>query len=370
MIKVLHVITGLDIGGAEMVLLRLVEEMDRSRFTNSVISLRAGGQLRDRLKAAGAEVLCLRSGTRSPVAPFQVFQEARRSRPDVMQTWMYHGDVHGGLGGWFARAFPIVWGIHAGPLPPKGQKPMMKLGVRILGRLSHRIPTRIVCCSRTSLAVHAALGYAREKMVVIPNGFDSAASHTEAASKLRNQLGLPPNARLIGRIGRFHPQKDIPNLIHAFSRLQGRPHLLLAGSGMSMDNIELRTLMEDLVVIDRVHLVGEVAEPSPLYCACDVVVSSSAFGEAMPLVLGEAMSLGVPVVTTDVGDSKDLVADHERVVPPSNPSALSAAIQRMLDLPEEERLSLGERDRRRISTRFSRAAMVDSYERLYEEVAC
>ncbi len=187
--------------------------------------------------------------------------------------------------------------------------------------------------------------------------------------KLRRQLGVATEAKVIGRVGRLHPQKDIPNLLDAFSRLAGEPHLILAGRGMTSENIELRRVIVGLPVPDRVHLIGEIAEPVPLYRACDVVVSSSAFGEAMPLVLGEAMSVGVPVVTTDVGDSRDLVGDDARVVPPGSPAALARAIQKVLDLSDEARLRLGEGDRRRILNRYSTAAMVDSYQRIYEDLA-
>lgn len=366
MIKVLHVINGLELGGAEMVLLRLVERMDRSRFANEVISLTAGGQLEDRLVEAGADVLSLKGGPSSPRVFFRVMQAARDRRPQVMQTWMYHADLVGGLAGRLARNFPIVWGIHAGPLPPKGQRRMMKIGTRLLAALSHSIPSLIVCCSQTSLDVHGSLGYARNKMVVIPNGFESRALEAERSSGLREQLGIPSDAAVIGRIARFHPQKDIANVLEAFLRLPRTPHLILAGTGMDWGNFELRDLIARNGSSDRVHLLGEVPEPVPLYRACDLVVSSSAYGEAMPLVLGEAMALGVPVVTTDVGDSKYLVGDHARVVPPGDPVALSTAVQRVLDLPRDERMRLGERDCHRISSLYSRAAMVDSYQELYQ----
>lgn len=365
-VKIVHFITGLQLGGAEMVLLQLVEGMDQSRFSNHVVSLDSDGPLKERLEGAGATVTCLGGNLRSPATLMKVRRITRSERPHLVQTWMYHGDLFGGLGAKIGGSAPIVWGIHAGPLPPPGEKRLMKLGIRGLGFLSRWVPTRVVCCSRSSLEVHARNGYDRKRMLVIPNGFPLRSMVAVDSISVRESVGVAADAKVVGRFGRWHVQKDLRTMLRAFKELSGDPHLFLVGSGMDSGNSDLWAMIQGLGLTGRVQLFGEVGDPAPYYMACDVVVSSSGFGEAMPLVLGEAMSLGVPVVTTDVGDSGELVGSDSRVVPPANPVALASAIQRVLDLPSSERRSMGAGDQRRVQERFSIRKMVEAYERLYE----
>ena len=202
-IRVLHVITGLNTGGAEMVLYRLIEGMDRSEFANSVISLTSIGPIGDQIRALGAPVRALGLSRRSP-NPLKLLELAswlRRSRPDVIQSWMYHADLLAGLAAKMAGGYRVVWGIrHAKPLSNTMNSRTIRVA-RLCARLSHRLPARIVYCSEAAHAAHARIGYADDRFSVITNGYDLDHFKPDAGagSRLRKDLDIQPESQVIGR---------------------------------------------------------------------------------------------------------------------------------------------------------------------------
>lgn len=365
MIQVAHVITGLHQGGAENVLLRLLERSDRSRFSHRVISLQEPGPVGARIEGLGMEVRYLDAS--STIAYLACLPRLRTllgdPQPSVVQTWMYHADLLGGLAARSAGLHSIAWGLHSTLFPKRAQSVSMKAGLKLNAWLSRSLPSRIVCCSNETARVHSQLGYSSRKMLVIPNGFEP---HVRVASP------NPTSQFVIGRIGRFHPQKDFPALLRALRALvdHGKDVALeLVGADITSANRALVELIGSLDLAERVRLTGSRDDLDEVYPTYDLVVSSSLYGEGLPLVLGEAMARGIPVVTTDVGDSARLVDDPERVVPSGDHLALARAIERIIDMTEEERSALGLRDLQRIETCYSLERMVNAYEDLYEEIA-
>ncbi len=243
--------------------------------------------------------------------------------------------------------------------------------VRACARLSRLLPTRIVCCSEASRQVHVGLGYPPERMVMIPNGTDLATYRPDPLARLlvREELGIPHEAPLIGLVARFHPMKDHLTFIRAADLIQSeRPeaHFLLCGDGVTWENRELATWIERVGLRSRFHLLGRRDDLPQLNSALDIASSSSYYGEAFPLVIGEAMACGVPCVVTDVGDSALIVGETGYIVPPQNPEALAAGWLRMLNQTPEARQALGKDARRRIEARFALKTVVRRYEHLYD----
>lgn len=373
MIEVTHVITGLEQGGAETVLLRLLERSDPQRFRMRVISLSARGRLSSRVEMLGIPLrhLGLKGLGDTPAAIFRCAAALRHDPPHVIQTWMYHGDLIGGIAGRLARIPAVAWGLHAGTLPPPENR-SARMGIKMAARLSSVVPARIVCCSHSAREIHATAGYSRSKMVVIENGFELAEVSPADAMSIRNQLGADPETLIVTRVGRFHPQKDYASFIAACVQVHSQhPGAIFVMVGLDVvpQNQELMREIRAAGIEEHVRLLGLRDDVLSIYGASDVAVSSSGFGEALPLALGEAMGAGVPIVTTDVGDSALLVADPSRVTPPGDPSALADAIGRILNLPREERHELGRRDRQRIGDRYSLSTMAQRYLALYKELA-
>jgi glycosyltransferase involved in cell wall biosynthesis len=240
-----------------------------------------------------------------------------------------------------------------------------------LGAPISKFAKQVLYVSKLSKTQHETLGYEAGNGCVIPNGIDTAlfTPSLEARSIVRQQLGLPPASFLIGSICRYHPMKDHANFIKAAALLlKNYPdtHFMMAGSQVDAANKTLNQLIEELGIAERIHLLGERSDMPRLMAALDIMTSASAYGEAFPLVLGEAMSSGVPCTVTDVGDSGWIVGNTGWVVPPKNPEALAEAWQEAIELGSEDREKLGKAARSRIIECFSLELIVADYEKLYE----
>lgn len=339
-----------------------------------MVSLQSPGALAPEVRALGVRLHTLRlSAVRYPLAVPKLRSWFRRERPDVVQTWMYHADVIGGLAARAAGISAVAWGLHAGPRPPRGTNWKMDFVLPVLARASHIVPEVIVCCSETTKSVHLAAGYDRDRMVVIRNGFEvEAEPDVSARREVRQELGIPLDAPLVLWVGRFHPQKDLETMARAAGLIvkqEPATRIVACGAGIDAANVELRGWLERAEALEHTSLLGVRRDASRLYAAADLVFSSSAFGEGLPMVLGEAMASGTPVVATDVGDSADLVGDPGRVVPPRDPGRLASAVLRILELDEDRRLALGARDRARVAAEFSLEGMAAAYQRLHRDLA-
>lgn len=370
--RVAHIITGLALGGAEMMLYRLLGSL---RGEPLVISLTPGGALAPRIIGLGVPLipLGLARGRPDPQAVLALAGHLRRFEPDLVQTWMYHADLLGGLSARLATRAPVVWGLHNSNLDPATTPWTTRATVTTCARLSRLVPRRILSCSEVSRRVHVALGYDAARMLVIPNGFDLAAFAPDpvARATVRAELGLPADARLVGLFARWHPQKDQGTFIRAAAGLADGfrdCHFLLAGGDIDGSNAALAALLAASGRRERFHLLGVRDDMPRLTAALDVAVTAAAFGEAFPLVVGEAMASGVPCVVTDVGDSALMVGDTGRVVPPRDPAALGAAIGGLLALPTAAREALGAAARARIAAEYGLPAIAGRYGALYQSL--
>jgi glycosyltransferase involved in cell wall biosynthesis len=372
-VRILHIINDLGIGGAEMMLYRLLAHKDRARFDPVVLSLMDRGSLRTRIEKLGVPVYtaAMRPGLATPASVLRFIRLARQIEPDLIQGWLYHGSLAAQLAALFLWSkVPVLWSIHCSIYSLKFEKRLTAAVVRLCAILS-RLASGIVFVSNTSLVQHRELGYDVERSLVMPNGIDTDlfAPADEARLSVRAELGLPEGALLLGAIGRHHPMKDHANFLRAASEITAkdpRVHLLLAGRELDNENGALTKLIRELGLSDRTHLLGERVDIARLVAALDVFCLSSSYGESFPIIVGEAMSSGVPCVVTDVGDSAWMIGETGRVVPPRDTPALAAACEEMLSLSVEGRKALGEAARSRVIEHFSLAAIVAEYEALYE----
>ncbi|MBN2386538.1 MAG: glycosyltransferase [Anaerolineales bacterium] len=371
-IRLLHVITGLQVGGAELALQRLLVGLDRAEFEPAVVALTGDGPVGEGLRARGIPVttLELAPGRPDPRLVLGLRRVLRCFDPDLVQSWMYHADLVAALA--VPRRIPLVWNIHHTVADLAGLKPATRLVVRWNARLSHSAPDRIVCCAEATRTTHAALGYCTERMLVIPNGVDPDIFRPDPAARgeVREQLGLDPAAPLIGMCARFHPDKDHQTFLQAAELLHaGRPGVgfVLWGSGVVPDNPSLAGWIGTGSLRNRLHLLGQRDDSPRLAAALDLATLSSA-SEAFPTVLVEAMACGVPCVTTDVGDAARIVGATGLTVPCRDPQALAAAWERVLVQPAGERLALGAAARQRVVENFTLARTTALYVKLYRDI--
>ncbi|NLU50541.1 MAG: glycosyltransferase [Syntrophomonadaceae bacterium] len=372
--RIIHIITGLNTGGAEMMLYKLLHGMDKDKFQCQVISLTDIGPVGQRIQALGVPVraLGMRRGFPNPWAMLKLVSWLRHDSPHIVQTWMYHADLVGGMAARLAGGIPVVWNIRQSNLDAGNSKRTTIWTVRTCAKLSKSLPARIICCSEASKRVHIGLGYSANKMIVIPNGFNLLEFRPDPAQRLsvRQELGIPDDALLIGLVARFAPQKDHHNFIQAAAVLHVKfpdAHFLLCGDGVTWENPQLVGWIEKAGLRECCHLLGRRDDMARVTAAFDIA-SSSSYSEGFPNIVGEAMACGVPCVVTDVGDSALIVGDTGKVVPPRNPLALAEAWADLIEAGPDMRSRLGSAARRRIQENFSLPVVVGKYEALYEEI--
>lgn len=370
--RILHIIIDLTSGGAELMLKRLVAaQANDPAYEHQVISLRSHATVGPMIQAAGIPVdaLGMRSGRDMPRVLSRLVREIRARRPDIVQTWMYHSDLLGGLAARIAGVRHVIWGVRIADISPKmGISGATALVRGACARLSRRLPERIVYVAHSARRVHEKLGYDAAKGVVIPNGYDLP--DPAAADRLRAELGLGADALIVGSAGRFSAQKDPRSFVAAASQLaprHGKMHFVMIGRNYTAENAELAGWIDAGGHDERFHLMGERHDLAACLAGMDIFCLHS-IGEGFPNVVAEAMSVGTPCVVTDVGDAAFLVDETGSVVPPSQPDALAAAIEAMAALEPERRRELGAAARERVASHFSIEAISRQYASLYDSL--
>jgi glycosyltransferase involved in cell wall biosynthesis len=370
--KIIHVITGLNDGGAEAVLFRLCTH--DLVCDHVVISLSCEGKYGSLLRNAGVKIYALgmRPNRPSFFALLKFIQLLRSHKPDVIQTWMYHSDLFGGIIARILGIKTIVWGIRHTTLEPGKSKKSTIWIAKLLSRLSSWLPVRIAVCAQRAMDVHEALGYDRTKMHFIPNGYDLTyfTPMPNEARGLRAKWGVGPDVALIGTVGRYDPQKDYNNLLQALEILCSRNislRCILVGTNLDDGNKELVAQIQRLGLEETIILLGKRTDIPVVMSAIDLYVLSSS-SEAFPNSVAEAMACESPCVVTDVGDAAYIVGDTGWVVPPFDHEAWAESIQQALF--ERKQSKWQQRcvsARTRIEQQFRIDRMITAYHDLWRE---
>ncbi len=370
--RIMHIITGLNTGGAEMMLLKLLSASN-GNWNSMVVSLGEKGSIGPKIARLGVPVDCLhlRPQAPNPLRIMSLIKLMRRFRPQLIQGWMPHGNLLASIVQVSLRhQVPVLWNVQMSlydvRLEPWGTRAFIRLGA-----LLSKQPAAIVYNSQLSARQHEDFGYHAGKRSVIATGFDCGLFRPdeEAREAVRSELGLESRAILIGLVARYHPMKDHACFFRAASYVvQDHPEVrfVLVGKGLTSKEPSLQELILRAGVENYILLLGERQDTPRLNAALDVACSASAWGEGFSNSIGEAMACGVPCVVTDVGDSGYLVGSTGVAVPPRNPQALAQAICQLIDSGEARRKELGIAARWRIETEFSLPEIVRRYEELYK----
>lgn len=369
--NILHVITGLEVGGAEMALYRLILESIGSDYTHTVIALTPEGGMYARFLQAGIKLIVL-DFRRAPFSNLVRLVRLMRSlRPDVVQTWLYHADLLGGLAARIAGIRNVIWGIRTTDVDG-GCARATRFVRQLCAFLSRLVPHTIVCVAEAARRSHSLIGYDVARMVVVGNGFDLARLTASRAQReeLRAQCGCQEGDIVLGTLGRFNLDKDHANFVAAAGRLAARhPRLrfLMVGKGLDPGNRDLVRWIAATGHAERFVLLGERADVAVCLSAMDIFCLSSRT-EAFPNVVGEAMAMGLPCVATDVGDVALLMADTGVIVPRADPDALARGVAGLVERGPQYRSGMGQRARDRIHAAFTMASVRARFETIYDNV--
>lgn len=360
-IHVLHLVSNLDYGGMERLVDDIVERLDPTEFRPEVLLLEEYGAFVDRVKEHATVRRAPPLPSWTMIWPGPLVRELRRIDPDVLHlhsgTW-----YKGALAARIAEVPRVVYTDHG---RPDSEVPL----TRLFHGAASRMTDVTVTVSR-ELAGHMAEWIVSDpdSIRVVRNGVDTERFRPgRDGTEVREELGIPAAAPVIGSVGRLEPVKGYDVMLEAFRRLQEAPpggerapRLLVAGGGA-----ELEELRREARTMDRVRLAGWRDDVARLHGAFDLFTMSS-WSEGTSVSLLEAMSSGLCPVVTAVGGNPDVLGPDltHRLVPAGEPEALAEAWREALD-DRARREADGRRARERVEQRYSVDAMVTEYERLY-----
>ena len=374
MTHIVHIISGLKVGGAEEALVKLVSANKTTKYIHSLVVLDSTGNMYERFLGAGFQSIHVLDLKRAFLLEFfKLIFLLRKLQPNIIHTWLYHADLIGGLAARLIGCRRVIWNIrNSDVLKGGGISRSAYFSMKMCARLSSWLPVKIVSVSNCGKLNHIAHGYNESKFEVIPNGFDVKQFQFDAAirRKVRRELNISDNTLVIGSIGRYNRYKDHNTFLQAAQKLisSGKKYLfLMAGREVDINNTSLVGTIASMGLSDRFLLLGESGNVNELLCAIDIFCSHSK-SEGFPNALGEAMSAGRICIATDVGDTSVLLGSCGVLIPPCDSAALSKGIETLAELTNKGTQELQQAARQRIVDNFPNAAITMRYGLMYDEV--
>jgi glycosyltransferase involved in cell wall biosynthesis len=362
---VLFVLSNLAVGGSERKITRMANRLKEEGTAVTLACLNGPYTLEPVLRRDVPLHKFERRGKFSLRAAWKLRQLIRRERPaTVMAVNLY-------------QALYVAVATFMLPARPRTVA-LVNTSTFRAGRLLKRFYQAVL--TRFDHVVHGSQGQrafwlnsrrAEEKSSVIYNGVDSASFEPtvvfEAAKRLRQSLGVKPSAMLIGTVGRLAPEKNQDVLLTTLRRLRVArvdAHLVIAGGGPLRDQLQRRAA--ELEIADRVSFIGEVDDVRPVLAAIDVFVLPSIAVESFSNAALEAMSMGRPVILSDIGGAREMIDEGVEgyVVSPTELSARLPALCAALYAEPRKRIAMGQAARARAVSCFSVSAMSAAYKGL------
>lgn len=369
--KLLFVTTGLNLGGAERALHAMVNNGLDKRYMIKIISLRDSGHYGEKFQSDGVEVCCL--NLQNPLnlvkSLLKAFNFAREFEPDVIQGWMYHGNMFSLLLGRFTRAKPkVYWGIRQTLYDIRKENVLTQWIIRLEAKLSF-FAGGIIYNSKKSQNQHESIGFSKKNSIYIPNGFDLSLWKPDAGKRkaLRKELEIPDNSFVIGYIGRFHQMKNIELLFEVMESVLSENTnsiFLVVGENTDRENLKLKSFYDRLPPQQVVSLGVRADIPAVVQCI-DLLCLTSAWGEGFPNVIGEAMATGIPCVATDIGDSALVIGESGWIIPPNDAECLANCISLALSESTSAYNARSVASQKIISENYNITQIVDNYTNVY-----
>ena len=360
--KIVHIITGLGNGGAENTLYKICKYDNLNN--HFVISLKSPEKYYLLLKKLGIKVYCLDLKIYSIIKFIYLIKLLRYLKPDVVQTWLVHGDFIGGIAARLAGLRNIIWNVRYSNLEFGKAKLSTILIVKILAKFSFLIPRLIIVVSKSAKKTCTELGYDIKKLYLITNGYDLSILKPFKAQKIRSKYNIKKQIPLLGKIARYDAKKDHFNLLtalHLINKKKIKFHCVLVGTNINKNNLILVNQIKKLRLSNCIKLLGQKNNVAEIMNEIDLLVQSSSYGEGFPNVVAEAMACGTPCVVTNVGDAASIVGKTGWVVPSKNPAKLAIAIEKALLFISKNPFKKSDGPRLRIKKNFNIKKMLNRY---------
>ena len=372
--KILHIINSLNVGGAEKMLLKLVNSSQFQDDEIIVVTLLDQGKLAPLFEHEGHKVfsLNLNGGFRSIFSACDLFALIKDFRPNIIQSWLYQSDLAAGIIGLITRT-PVVWGLRQSNLSPAVNKLTTRICIRLCSFFSWFLPAQIISNSVKAKDAHVSFGYDKKKICQIPNGFDTDFFMPSDKNRKisRKALGVDQHHILIGMIGRYDSVKNHEGFLEAASIvLRNFPctHFCLVGEGVNSENKMIKHwISANPNFKQNIHLLGARNDINELLSSFDILAVPS-FGESFPNVVGEAMACGVPCVSNNVGDCTRIIEDTGLIVSSFKPIDFAKALIEMISLSRDDRAELGVKARERIISYFSISKCAGKFRSTYLKI--
>jgi len=311
---IIHIITSLDVGGAENSLYKLIASNNLLGYTSIVICLKGKGVFGKKLMREGIKVIYLDLKIYNFLKNiFMLIRLIKKTNPALIQGWMYHGNLLAFLLKRISFAkFKIAWNIRHSLSDVTNEKFLLRQ-VIFVNKILSRYIDLVIYNSVTSFNQHKKFGFREPHSKVIPNGFSiPKKKDKDDRDEFRNRLGCQRSDIIIGNIARYHPMKGHLKLLEAFLIIHQNIKnikLLFAGRGVSDGNNELYKRIDNLN-LENIILLDEVSNPLDYLDAMDIFCLPSLWGEGFSNILGEAVSIGTLSVASNVGDASLIIGKN------------------------------------------------------------
>jgi len=370
--KIVHIITSLGDGGAEHTLFKICKYDTKNEHI--VISLKGPGKYYVKLRKLDIKVHCLNLKFYALHKFFFLINILRLLKPDIVQTWLVHADLIGGIAAKFSGINNIIWNVRYSNFKIGKSKILTIIIINLLAKLSYLIPKLILIVSKKSIKIYKNKGYDKKKLRFIPNGYDLSILRPSKIQKKNfyKKTRIKKKIPILGNVARFDPKKDHMNLINALSLVQFKKIdflCFLVGSKINRNNSKLINEIYKLNLSKYIKLIGQNKNILQVMNGIDIYVQSSSYGEGFPNVVAESMACGTPCVVTDVGDASLVVGKTGWVVPPNNPNKLAMAIEKALKEINTKNWDIRRHKARlRIKNNFDIIKMIKSYNKSWYQV--
>ncbi len=363
--RVLYVIWSLDLGGAEQVVLNLVQSIDPKRFEPQVLCLNGKGRYAEVLERRGIKISAMNKRPKfDPLLIPRMVRFIKKERIDLIHTHLFTSNLWGRIAAWLSGV-PVIATEHNQDI---WKKPFHFFIDRVLFNATGKI---IFVSKMVEQFYQSHLPSLNGKACVIYNGIDTGkfSGTNQAPLDLKKKFGFNDGSKVLGMVGRLVPQKGHVYFLDALNMLRTKGYKvcgLITGDGPMRD--ELHTYAYDHGLRNFVAFSGFRNDMENVYRAMDIFVLSSEY-EGFPLVVLEAMAANIPIVATPVGGVVECLRDNENslLVPFAERKQLADALEKLL-VNESLGIGLAKTALREVQTRFSVEEMARQTENVYEEV--